>query len=110
MAPEIYPLTLFFVIAIALETALRLWLASRQIDAVRAHRDHVPELFRPQISLQDQQKAADYTVERVRFGRWATVFEALLKLLLTLGGGIAAVDALWRNTGVAEPWRGPLLV
>jgi STE24 endopeptidase len=110
MAPEIYPLTLIFVIAIALETALRLWLASRQIDAVRAHRDHVPELFRPQISLEDQQKAADYTVERVRFGRWATVFEALLKLLLTLGGGIAAVDALWRNTGVAEPWRGLLIV
>jgi STE24 endopeptidase len=103
-------LTLIFVIAIALETALRFWLASRQIDAVRAHRDHVPELFRAQISLEDQQKAADYTVERVRFGRWATVFEAVFKLLLTLGGGIAAIDALWRHTDLAEPWRGLLIL
>jgi STE24 endopeptidase len=32
----------------------------------------------------------------VRLGRWATVVEALVKLALTVGGGLAAVDALWR--------------
>jgi len=103
-------LTLIFVAAIALETATRLWLASRQIAAVRAHRDSVPELFRAQITLQDQQKAADYTGARVRFGRWATVAEAMFKLALTLGGGIAAIDAAWRHSGIAEPWRGLLII
>jgi STE24 endopeptidase len=103
-------LTLIFVVAIALETATRLWLASRQIAAVRAHRDSVPELFSAQITLQDQQKAADYTVARVRFGRWATVFEAAFKLALTLAGGIAAIDAAWRRSGIDEPWRGLLII
>ena len=66
--------------------------------------------FGGQISLADQQKAADYSVARARLGRWATLTEAVVKLLFTLGGGIAIVDALWRQTGLAEPWRGTLIV
>jgi STE24 endopeptidase len=103
-------LTWAFVVAVAAETLTRLWLGSRQIAAVQAHRDEVPEPFRAQIALADQQKAADYTTARVRLGRWATVVEALVKLLLTLGGGLAAVDAVWRQTGLDEPWRGACVV
>jgi STE24 endopeptidase len=103
-------LTWGFLIAVAAETLTRLWLGSRQIAAVRQHRDEVPEPFRGQIALADQQKAADYTAARMRLGRWATVVGALLKLLLTLGGGLAAVDAVWRHTGLAEPWRGACVV
>jgi STE24 endopeptidase len=103
-------LTWIFLIAVTAETLTRLWLGSRQIAAVQAHRNDVPELFRHQVALADQQKAADYTTARVRLGRWATVIEALVKLALTLGGGLAAVDALWRHTGLGEPWRGLLVV
>src|SRR5258708_7080311 len=103
-------LTWAFLIAVAAETLARLWLGSRQIAAVHAHRDEVPEPFRGQIALADQQKAADYTTARVRLGRWATVVEALVKVLLTLGGGLAAVDAVWRHTGLGEPWRGACVV
>lgn len=110
MISAIHPLTVIFVIAVGLETTLRLWLAARQIEAVRARRDRVPELFRAQVAPEDQQKAADYTVERVRFGRWATVFDAIFKLFLTLGGGIAAIDTLWRNSDIGEPWRGLFIV
>jgi STE24 endopeptidase len=38
------------------------------------------------------------------------VVDALVKLALTLGGGLAAVDALWRGTRIIEPWRGLLVV
>jgi STE24 endopeptidase len=103
-------LTWGFLIAVAAETLTRLWLGSRQIAAVRQHRDEVPEPFRGQIALADQQKAADYTAARVRLGRWATVVDALVKLLLTLGGGLAAVDAVWRHTGLTEPWLGACVV
>jgi STE24 endopeptidase len=76
-------LTWAFLIALAAETLTRLWLGSRQIAAVQAHRDQVPAPFRGQIALADQQKAADYTAARVRLGRWATIVEALVKLALT---------------------------
>jgi STE24 endopeptidase len=103
-------LTWLFVAAVAAETVTRLWLGTRQIAAVQSHRDVVPDLFREQISLADQQKAADYTTARVRMGRVATVVEALVKIALTVGGGLAAVDAVWRHSALHEPWRGLLLV
>jgi STE24 endopeptidase len=103
-------LTELFVAALAAETAVRLWLSTRQIDAVRAHRDRVPDLFSGQIALTDQQRAADYTMTRVRLGRWATLFEALIKLLMTVGGGLAALGALIHHVNWREPWQGTLLV
>jgi STE24 endopeptidase len=103
-------LTWAFLAALAAETLTRLWLGTRQIAAVRAHRNEVPEPFRGQVALADQQKAADYTTARVAMGRWDTVVEAIVKLVLTLGGGLAAVDAFWRGTGLGEPWRGALVV
>lgn len=103
-------LTWTFLIAVTAETLTRLWLGSRQIAAVQAHRNEVPEPFRGQVALADQQKAADYTTARVRMGKYATVVEAFVKLGLTLGGGLAAVDSLWRQSGLGEPWRGALVV
>jgi STE24 endopeptidase len=99
-----------FLAAVAAETATRLWLASRQIDAVTAHRNRVPEAFQGQIALADQQKAADYTLARVRFGRWATVVESLIKVGVTVGGGLAVVDAWMRHSALTEPWRGCLFI
>jgi STE24 endopeptidase len=103
-------LTWVFLIAVAAEGLTRLWLGSRQIAAVQAHRNQVPELFRGQIELADQQKAADYTTARARLGRWDTVVDALIKILLTVGGGLAAVDSIWRPLGLSEPWRGACVV
>jgi STE24 endopeptidase len=103
-------LTWMFVLAVAAETLTRLWLGARQIAAVQEHRDHVPALFQGSVALADQQRAADYTAARVRLGRWATLVEAFVKLMFTLGGGLAAVDALWYRTGLPEPWRGACVV
>jgi STE24 endopeptidase len=99
-----------FLAALAAETATRLWLASRQIDAVIAHRNRVPEAFQGQIALADQQRAADYTLARVGLGRWATVAESLIKVGFTLGGGLAAVDAWVRHAVATEPWHGCLVI
>jgi STE24 endopeptidase len=99
-----------FSIAVVGETGIRLWLSTRQLRAVRTHRNSVPPLFRHQISLHDQQRAADYTVERVRLSRWATIYEGALKLLLTVGGGIAAIDTFFRHFNLVEPWLGLLII
>ena len=102
-------LTIVFILAVALQTATRLWLAARQIKAVRAYRNEVPEMFRGQIALADQQKAADYTVARSALARGVALFDGIFRLLFTVGGGITAVDALWRHSGLGEPWRGALM-
>lgn len=103
-------IAVLFVAALLAETALRLWLTSRQIAAVRAHRDRVPELFSQRIALAEQQRAADYTVARARVSRWTSGFDALIKLVLTLGGGLAAAQALVGRAHLPEPWQGTLLV
>ena len=103
-------LVALFVTALVAETMIRLWLASRQIAAVGAHRDRVPEAFLGQIAVEDQRKAADYTMARARLGRWATSIEALIKLEFTVGGGLAAVNRLITPLHLSEPWHGCVVI
>ena len=69
-------LTILFVIFLLASVALRLWLASRQIRHVLAHRDQVPGEFASRIGLESHQRAADYTTARVRLGMFEGVFDA----------------------------------
>jgi STE24 endopeptidase len=103
-------LTPVFVLALIAETITRLWLSTRQIAAVRAHRDSVPAQFFGQVELADQQKAADYTVARARLGRIDTVADAIVRLAFTLGGGIALIDSLWSRAQLSQPWHGTLVI
>jgi STE24 endopeptidase len=103
-------LTWVFVVALLAEMFVRLWLASRQIAAVSAHRGRVPDAFAGQIEPADQRKAADYTIARTRFGRLATVTDTLVKLGLMVGGGLAALDALIQPWRLPEPWHGGLVI
>ena len=103
-------LTLLFIAAVFATTALELWLSRRQIAAVARHRESVPELFVESVSAADHRKAADYTTARVRFGRIGMIVHTVVTLALTVGGGIAAVDGLWRRTGWGEPWLGTAVI
>jgi STE24 endopeptidase len=102
--------TEFFVALLAGATLIRSWLNQRQMAAVAAHRDQVPAPFADQIDLAAHQKAADYTIARGRINRWETVWDALLALALTLGGGIDAIDGLWRKAAWTEVWHGTAVV
>jgi STE24 endopeptidase len=95
-------LTTLFLILLAAMTGVRLWLAGRQIAAVRRGRDAVPAPFTDRIPLDQHQKAADYTVAVTRLNRVGTVVDSLLILAWTLGGGLTllygAVSSLGWNT------------
>ncbi len=99
-------LTPVFIVALLSATAVELWLAARQVAEVRRHRSQVPGPFASAVTLAEHSKAADYTIAKLRLGRIGTVVDTALALLLTVGGGIAAVDALFRHTHLAEPWLG----
>jgi STE24 endopeptidase len=87
-------LSSLFVAAIAVSLGLRIALSRRQERHVLAHRDEVPSPFQGKIPLEAHRKAADYTVARTRFGRVAAVWDAVLLLALTLGGGLDALGRL----------------
>ncbi|SDV50904.1 M48 family metallopeptidase [Chitinasiproducens palmae] len=97
--------TFVFALALAAMVVTKLWLAARQIRHVRAHRDSVPSRFATTIPLTSHQRAADYTVALTRLAIAETLVGALLLLVLTLGGGIAALDALtlgWFGRGIGQ--------
>jgi len=86
--------TLIFIAALVLSTLTKLWLARRHLTHIAAHRAVVPDAFSTKITLDDHQKAADYTSAKTRFSMWALLFDALVLLGFTLGGGIQAVATL----------------
>ena len=89
-----------FLFFLALVTILRLYLAQRQIDSVREHRDEVPKPFAEDITLADHQKAADYSAARVRLGMLDTVVDTLLLLGWTIAGGLGLVLGFWGGLGL----------
>ena len=88
-------LTWLFLAALLAATVTRLWLASRQIRHVRAHRAAVPPSFAETIPLAAHQKAADYTAAKTQVGIVSTLVDAVLLLALTLGGGVQGLSDAW---------------
>ena len=85
-------LTYLFVIALVAMVATKLWLASRQIRYVAAHRGAVPARFAETITLESHQRAADYTIARTRFAMVEIIVGAVLLVVLTLLGLLQALD------------------
>ena len=88
-----FSFTLAFAGLLLLNLGLKLWLASRQIRHVATHRSTVPDAFKDAIDLPTHQKAADYTLSKLRLGHWDLAIDALLLLAWTLMGGLALLDA-----------------
>jgi len=100
-----------FLAALAAASATRLWLALRQMRHVRAHRDAVPATFAATIPLEAHQKAADYTVAKVKLGMFDAVLDAVVLLALTLGGLVQWLAVQRDRLLPAQPlWHGAALI
>jgi STE24 endopeptidase len=89
--PTLY-FTALFVVAVMAMVGTKLWLASRQIRFVAAHREQVPSQFAGTIALTAHQRAADYTIERTRLTMIEIIVGAAVLIGLTLLGGVQALD------------------
>jgi len=96
--------TLLFLAMLVLATGVEIYLAWRHLRHVAAHRGTVPAAFVQRISLDDHQKAADYTQAKTRHAIVQLVYGALLVYAWTIGGGLGLLDQTWRNIGL-----GPLM-
>src|SRR6185437_1688262 len=84
--------TVLFAVAVVAMVGTKLWLASRQIRFVAAHREQVPSQFAGTIALTAHQRAADYTIERTRLTMIEILVGAAVLIGLTLLGGVQALD------------------
>ncbi len=87
--------SMVFVTLLLLGLIVKASLMRRQIGHVQAYRASVPPAFAESISLSSHQRAADYTVARMRLSMSEIVFSTLFVLLLTLGGGLQAIHDAW---------------
>ncbi|VFR27533.1 macromolecule metabolism; macromolecule degradation; degradation of proteins, peptides, glycopeptides [plant metagenome] len=110
MQPSLPLFSLFFVAMLALDVMLKFWLATRQTRHVSSHRAQVPDEFASRIGLHSHQRAADYTVARVRLGMIERLFDAAVLVGLTLLGGLQALDQLAAHWVSADLPRQLLLI
>ena len=87
-------LTIIFVVLLLGMLGVRIWLSSRQIRHVMTHRNDVPKEFASKIGLASHQRAADYTVAKVRLSIFERLFDAAVLIGLTLLGGLQYIDTL----------------
>ena len=87
--------TIIFLIALVISSSIQFWLAKRQADYVSAHRSEVPDAFKTKVPLEAHQKAADYTLAKIKLGNIDGVLGIIILLLLTLGGLINWAFGYW---------------
>ncbi len=92
--------TLVFAALLIASLLVKFWLASRQIRHVAQHRAQVPAAFAASVSLESHQKAADYTIAKLRLGLLSTALSTAILVGWTLLGGL---DLL--NTALRDAWQ-----
>ena len=97
--------SLVFAALLLIHLGLKLWLANRQARHVAQHRHQVPADFASAISLETHQKAADYTLAKLRVGHWDLAIDAAMLLGWTLLGGLGFLDQwlmAWVGPGMLQ--------
>ena len=89
--------TIIFLIALIISSSIQFWLARRQADYVANHRSAVPDAFKTKVPLEAHQKAADYTLAKIKLGNIDGALGIIILLLLTLGGGINSAFSYWTS-------------
>jgi STE24 endopeptidase len=82
------------------------YLDNRNRKNILANRNQVPEKFSSQITLEEHQKAADYSIAKIKVAKVFNFIELVILLIWTLGGGIQALDHLARTFNLSELMTG----
>ncbi len=84
--------TTLFLIVLSIKSVLESVLDKRNMKHILQNRDKVPEKFAGHISLADHQKAADYSVEKIRANQVFHLIDLVVFLGLTLLGGLELIN------------------
>ncbi|MBC7427146.1 MAG: M48 family metallopeptidase [Bacteriovorax sp.] len=84
--------TKLFLVALFVKSLIESLLDKRNMDHINKHRNAVPDKFKEQISLADHQKAADYSVEKIKVSQVFHLVDLVIFLALTLMGGLELIN------------------
>ncbi|HET8694402.1 MAG TPA: M48 family metallopeptidase [Aquabacterium sp.] len=98
-------LTLIFAVFVAAALLTKLWLDGRQIRHVARHREQVPPAFADEVSLEQHQRAAAYTIDKLRFGLISGAVGSAVLIAWTLLGGLHQLNG-WVRDLVLPHWGG----
>lgn len=102
--------TTIFLITVFAGLALQLWLAARQAAHIRSNEEAVPAAFADRISLEQHQKAANYSLARLGLERWDLILGSLVLLGWTVAGGLNWLDGSIAGLGLSPLWAGVALI
>lgn len=102
--------TALFVLLLVATVGTRIWLVHRQTRFVSSHRAAVPARFADRVALASHQRAADYTLAKLRLSLVEIVFGAVVLVGLTLMGGIDALNLAIQARIASDLWAGVALL
>lgn len=99
-------MTKFFLAFLCLKGLIESYLDNRNKMHILKNRKEVPAKFADQISLEDHQKAADYSVTKIKATQLFNLIAYGVLLLWTLGGGLDYLNGIVKGLGYSELWTG----
>ncbi len=102
--------TKFFLLALLIKNLVESLLDKNNYEHIKKNRHAVPPAFAQQISLEDHQKAADYSCTKINANRVFHLFDLLIFIAWTLGGGLEALNLLSAAFTKNESLAGLILI
>ena len=94
--------TFIFLFSILTSVLALLWLNFRQDKAIKSSFNEVPEDFKETITLEDHQKAGQYTQAKLLANHFEIIFSTIVLLIWTLGGAMNWLDFFWQER-ISDP-------
>lgn len=98
--------TKIFLLALFIKSLIESYLDKRNLDHIIKNQHDVPERFKDIISLEEHQKAALYSVAKIKSAQIFHFINLIIFILLTLGGGIELLTRLSMNFGQSDKISG----
>ncbi|WP_029935911.1 M48 family metallopeptidase [Thiomicrospira pelophila] len=98
-------ISVLFVLSLASNLLIELWLNIKNQFHILRHREQVPQEFSEVVNLEAHQKAADYSRAKLQLSRLVLFFDAAVILIMTLGGGFQDIYRIWQNIELAPIWQ-----
>lgn len=86
-----------FILFTSIFLLVTLWLNFRQGNSIIKSYNTVPNEFSEKITLEEHQKAGNYTLAKLRVNHLEVIISVSILLFWTLGGGINSLNIFWTN-------------